>query len=90
MKKVLTKIQNVEILNFIKNDNQQYLFINLKDKIKAFTQNSNDLNLEFYKEYNIDDEILNYHIYQKYVLLIGKSNKKIVLFDQAGDKLKEL
>ena len=93
MKNIFTKIQNIGIQSILKNDNKQYLFFNLKNKIKAFTQNinlENKNNFEFFNEYAIDDEILNYHVFSNYILLIGKSNKKLVLFNQSGDKLKEL
>jgi len=93
MKNTLTKIQNFGVQSIIKHENKQCLFLNMKNKIKAFFKNidnENKINFEFYKEYSLDDEILNYHAFGNYVLLIGKSNKKLVLFNQYGDKIKEL
>lgn len=93
MKNIFTKIQNIGIECVLKTENKQHLFLYMKNKIKAFTKNNviNDShNLEFYNEYSIDDEILNFHVFNEYILLIGKSNKKLVLFNQTGEKLKEL
>lgn len=94
MKNIFTRIQNIGIQSIIKNDNKQYLFLYMKNKIKAFSKNKiineNTYNIEFYNEYSIDDEILNFHVFNNYILLIGKSNKKLVLFNQTGEKLKEL
>ncbi len=93
MKNIFTKIQNIGIQSVLKNDNKQFLFLYMKNKIKAFTRNkvmNENHNMEFYNEYSIDDEILNFHVFHDYILLIGKSNKKIVLFNQTGEKLKEL
>lgn len=92
MKNIFTKIQNIGIQNNLKNDNNQYLFLYMKNKIKAYLNNKlviENNNMEFYREYYIDDDILNYHVFNSYVLLIGKSNKKLVLFNQSGEKLKE-
>ena len=93
MKNIFTKIQNIGIQSVLKNDNKQLLFLYMKNKIKAFTKNkiiNDNYNIEFYNEYSIDDEILNFHVFNDYILLIGKSNKKLVLFNQTGEKLKEL
>jgi hypothetical protein len=93
MRNIFTKIQNIGIQTVLKNDKKQYLFLYMKNKIKAFINNiiiEGNNNMEFFNEYSIDDEILNFHVFNNHILLIGKSNKKLVLFNQTGEKLKEL
>lgn len=93
MKNYLTKIQNIGIQTILKNDNKIFFF-NLKNKIKAFSQNitkQNNVVYDYISEFSIDDEILNYHVFDNFILLIGMSNKKIVLFNHtSGEKLREL
>ena len=93
MKNLFSKIQNKGIQSITYENNKNYLFFHLKNKIKSFLDLDNNLeykNYEFYNEFSIDDEILNFHILKNHILLVGKTTKKIVLFNLSGEKLKEL
>jgi hypothetical protein len=93
MKNVFTRINNVRLQTSQNNGQLSNLFFSLKDRVKVFSEKENKNTLEnifhFEKEFIIDDEILNFHVFGEFLLLIGRNSKKLFLYNQSGDKLKE-
>ena len=90
MKNVFTKIHNERLQTSQKTGESTQIYFSLKDRVKVFTENSKKNNYKFQREFKIDDEILNFHVYGKNLLLIGRNSKKLFLYNQSGEKLKEL
>ena len=89
MKNVFTKINNVRLQTSHKTEKLSQMYFSLKDRVKVFSENALENKYEFEREFIIDDEILNFHVYGEYLLLIGRNSKKLFLYNQSGDKLKE-
>ena len=79
----------VNHINAVKADEIVYLPLN--NKMILYTNN-----LEKLSEIVIEDEILNFHIIKKEeakendIVVIGKTNKKITLMSNKGEKINEL
>jgi len=91
MKNIFTRINNVRLQASQKTGQLSQMYFSLKDRVKVFSQTENSLEnkFKFEKEFIIDDEVLNFHIFGEFLLLIGRNSKKLFLYNQAGDKLKE-
>jgi hypothetical protein len=80
-------------LKYIKQDGDKVkVFIPINDKILSYFYNTSnvDKQLEKDKVLTYNDEILNFHIDSKEdIIITGKANKAITLFDKSNAKLKE-
>lgn len=86
MKNLFTKINNSR-LQTSHTGKLNNMYFSLNDRIKVFSENNNHYNFE--KEVIIDEEILNFHVFGENLLLIGRNSKKLFLYNQDGNKLKE-
>jgi hypothetical protein len=87
MRKTLDSI-NALNLKFSKGELYK-LFFPIKNKIVSFNFDTKNKKLEKLVEYDFNDEILNFHINKDELIIIGKNNKAITRFDNAGNKLFE-
>jgi hypothetical protein len=74
-------------LKSIKDGSNLKIFIPLKDKLISYLYDNSKI--EKVKEFPYNDEILDYHIDNENVIIIGKVNKSITTFDKNANKLSE-
>jgi hypothetical protein len=76
-------------LKYIKDGGNLKIYIPLKDRILSYLFHTDGGKIEKVSEYHYNDDILDFHIDNENLVLIGKANKAITTFDKNSQKISE-
>ena len=89
MRKVFDSISHLNLKKFpqqAESNNSDLIYLPLNNKIMIYDDVEK---LNKVSEILFEDEILDFHIYSENILIIGRNNKKIIVFGKKGEKISE-